>query len=45
MGVRRLVEPGPGHVLTGLVKRIDRSLEGHVAGTAHQIEEVATAWA
>ena len=45
MGVRRLVEPGPGHVLTGLVKRIDRSLEGHVAGTGHQIEEVAAAWA
>lgn len=45
MGVRKLVEPGPGHVLTGLVKRIDRSLEGHVAGTSHQIEEVAAAWA
>jgi [acyl-carrier-protein] S-malonyltransferase len=45
MGVRKLVEPGPGHVLTGLVKRIDRSLEGHVAGTCHQIEEVAAAWA
>ncbi|HJR53384.1 MAG TPA: ACP S-malonyltransferase, partial [Gemmatimonadota bacterium] len=44
MGVRKLVEPGPGHVLTGLVKRIDRSLEGHVAGTSHQIEEVAAAW-
>lgn len=45
MGVRKLVEPGPGHVLTGLVKRIDRSLEGHVAGNSHQIEEVAAAWA
>ena len=44
MGVRKLLEPGPGHVLTGLVKRIDRSLEGHVAGTSHQIEEVAAAW-
>ncbi|HET6362418.1 MAG TPA: ACP S-malonyltransferase, partial [Gemmatimonadota bacterium] len=44
MGVRKLIEPGPGHVLTGLVKRIDRSLEGHVAGTSHQIEEVAAAW-
>ena len=40
LGVRRLIEPGPGHVLTGLVKRIDRSLEGRVAGTAHQVEEV-----
>ncbi len=44
LGVRKLVEPGPGHVLTGLVKRIDRSLEGRVAGTSHQIEEVAAAW-
>ena len=40
LGVRRLIEPGPGHVLTGLVKRIDRSLEGRVAGTAKQVEEV-----
>jgi len=40
LGVRRLLEPGPGHVLTGLVKRIDRSLEGRVAGTAEQVEEV-----
>ena len=40
LGIRRLIEPGPGHVLTGLVKRIDRSLEGRVAGTAHQVEEV-----
>jgi [acyl-carrier-protein] S-malonyltransferase len=40
LGIRRLLEPGPGHVLTGLVKRIDRSLEGRVAGTAHQVEEV-----
>jgi [acyl-carrier-protein] S-malonyltransferase len=45
LGARRLVEPGPGHVLTGLVKRIDRSLEGRVAGNSHQIEEVAAAWA
>ena len=40
LGIRRFIEPGPGHVLTGLVKRIDRSLEGRVAGTAHQVEEV-----
>lgn len=45
LGARKLVEPGPGHVLTGLVKRIDRSLEGRVAGNSHQIEEVAAAWA
>jgi [acyl-carrier-protein] S-malonyltransferase len=45
LGIRRLLEPGPGHVLTGLVKRIDRSLEGRVAGTAHQVEEVVASWA
>lgn len=40
LGPRRFVEPGPGHVLTGLLRRIDRSLEGRVAGTAEQVEEV-----
>ena len=27
MGVRRFVEVGPGNVLTGLIKRIDSSVE------------------
>jgi [acyl-carrier-protein] S-malonyltransferase len=27
MGVRRFVEVGPGNVLTGLIKRIDASVE------------------
>jgi [acyl-carrier-protein] S-malonyltransferase len=43
LGVRHFVEPGPGHVLTGLLKRIDRSLEGRTAGTAEQVEEVVAA--
>jgi [acyl-carrier-protein] S-malonyltransferase len=43
LGVRRFVEPGPGNVLTGLLRRIDRSLEGRAAGTAEQVEEVAAA--
>jgi len=29
MGIRTLVECGPGKVLTGLAKRIDRSIESH----------------
>jgi [acyl-carrier-protein] S-malonyltransferase len=41
MGARKFVEPGPGNVLTGLLKRIDRSLEGWVAGTAEQVKEVS----
>ena len=40
LGARRFIEPGPGNVLTGLLKRIDRSLEGLSAGTAAQVEEV-----
>ena len=41
LGARRFIEPGPGNVLTGLLRRIDRSLEGMAAGAAEQIEEVA----
>jgi [acyl-carrier-protein] S-malonyltransferase len=43
LGARRLVELGPGSVLTGLLKRIDRSLEGIAAGTAAQVEEALAA--
>jgi [acyl-carrier-protein] S-malonyltransferase len=43
LGADRVVELGPGSVLTGLLKRIDRSLRGHVAGTAAEVEEVLAA--
>jgi [acyl-carrier-protein] S-malonyltransferase len=43
LGARRLVELGPGSVLTGLLKRIDRSLEGIAVGTAAQVEEALAA--
>lgn len=43
LGAGRLVELGPGSVLTGLLKRIDRSLEGIAAGTAAQVEEALAA--
>ena len=43
LGARRFIEPGPGHVLSGLLRRIDRSLEGRPAGTVDQVEEVVAA--
>lgn len=40
-GVTRMIEVGPGSVLSGLVKRINRSIETRTAGTAAELE----AWA
>lgn len=40
LGGTRFVEPGPGNVLTGLLRRIDRGLEGHPVGGPDQIEEL-----
>ena len=37
-GVDRFVELGPGKVLTGLVRRIDRALEGVEIGTPEDVE-------
>lgn len=37
-GVRRFVEVGPGNVLAGLLKRIDREAECRSIGTAEQVE-------
>ncbi len=36
-GASAFVELGPGNVLTGLLRRIDRSAEGRAAGTADQV--------
>ena len=38
MGVRRFVEVGPGNVLTGLVRRIDSSVETHNVSDVASIE-------
>ena len=38
-GVRRIVECGPGKVLSGLIKRIDRSLEVDAAGDPEGLEQ------
>ncbi|HUP18998.1 MAG TPA: ACP S-malonyltransferase, partial [Gemmatimonadota bacterium] len=40
MGAREFLEPGPGAVLTRLLKRIDRGLEGRAVGEPADVEEV-----
>ncbi len=44
-GVTTLYEIGEGRVLTGLARRIERSLEATSAGTAEEVEAVAQALA
>jgi len=44
-GVTTLYEIGAGRVLTGLARRIERSLEATSAGTAEEVEAVAQALA
>ncbi len=39
MGATRMVEIGPGNVLTGLLKRIDRTATGEALSTAEQVSE------
>jgi [acyl-carrier-protein] S-malonyltransferase len=41
LGVRRVIEVGPGSVLTGLVARIDRGVERANAATLAQLRELA----
>jgi len=46
MGVEKLIETGPGKVLAGLTKRIDKSLIGSAvfdtAGIAAIVEEISS---
>ncbi len=37
-GVDRFLEPGPGKVLTGLLRRIDRKASGRTVGTAEDVQ-------
>jgi len=43
-GVTRIAECGPGKVLTGLVKRIDKSLDGRTLSTPADFESAREAW-
>ncbi len=41
-GSERFIEVGPGRVLAGLLRNIDRSLDGASVGTVEQLEKVST---
>lgn len=43
-GATRIAECGPGKVLTGLVKRIDKSLDGRALGTPGELESALVDW-
>lgn len=43
-GATRIAECGPGKVLTGLVKRIDRSLDARALGTASELDAALAEW-
>lgn len=43
-GTTRVAECGPGKVLTGLVKRIDKSLDGRALGTPGEFETALSDW-
>lgn len=44
-GATRVAECGPGKVLTGLVKRIDKALDARPLGTPGELETAREAWA
>jgi [acyl-carrier-protein] S-malonyltransferase len=44
-GATRIAECGPGKVLAGLVKRIDKSIEARALGTPGDLEAARTEWA
>ena len=43
-GATRIAECGPGKVLAGLVKRIDKSLEGRALGTPAEFDTALESW-
>jgi [acyl-carrier-protein] S-malonyltransferase len=43
-GAARIVEAGPGKVLAGLIKRIDKSVEARAIGTPADLDAVRAEW-
>ena len=43
-GVARIAECGPGKVLSGLVKRIDKAIDGRALGTPGEFESALADW-
>ncbi|QWP76050.1 ACP S-malonyltransferase [Lysobacter sp. K5869] len=43
-GAQRAAECGPGKVLTGLIKRIDKSIDGRAIGTPAEFEAALAEW-
>lgn len=43
-GIHRIAECGPGKVLSGLVKRIDRAVDARPLGTPIEFDAAASAW-
>ncbi|HBC51930.1 MAG TPA: malonyl CoA-acyl carrier protein transacylase, partial [Stenotrophomonas maltophilia] len=43
-GITRIAECGPGKVLTGLVKRIDKAIDGRSLATPGDFEAAREAW-
>lgn len=44
-GATRIAECGPGKVLSGLIKRIDKSVEARAIGAPAELDAVLAAWA
>jgi len=43
-GATRLAECGPGKVLAGLIKRIDKNVEARAIGTPAELDAVRSEW-